>query len=232
MKHKILSLILAIFMAIPCVFALSACKEQPDDSSASTVYTVTEDEWKVNFNLTKGQATPITFAYSINKDAQSFADNSQPLQAITSYTINAVGENYGQNGSCILKVAPNAMSIEFYLDGVFREDESGTTPSSDPFYVGLTSSVMSYFPFENNYNDFTFDQTKRAYVAQNFTASVINESDISQTYDLYTKSAEVTFINGYLNTISIELAEDETFTQVYSSFVFTFSNINKTTVVG
>ena len=230
MKHKILSLVLALFMVIPCAFMLSACKEQSNDPT--TVYTVTEDEWKVNFNLTKSQVTPLSSGLSSGKTAQLFSSNSQPLQAITSYTINAVGENYGQHGSCTLKVAPNAMSIEFYLDGVLRDDESGITPSSDPFYVGLTSSVMSYFPFENNYNDFTFDQTKRAYVAQNFTVYVVNESNINETYPLHTKSAEVTFINGYLNTIAIELASDTTFAQIYSSFVFTFSNINKTTVVG
>jgi hypothetical protein len=122
------------------------------------------------------------------------------------------------------------MSIEFYLEGVFREDESGTTPSTDPFYVGLTSSVMSYFPFANNYDDFTYDSTKKAYVANNFTVAVVNEEDITDTYDLHTKKAEVSFVNGYLNTITIELAEDNTYANVYSSFVFTFSNINSTTV--
>ena len=43
------------------------------------------------------------------------------------------------------------------------------------------------------------------------------------------KPLEVSFINGYLNTITVELC-DETFENVYSSFVFTFSNINNTTV--
>ena len=234
MKKKFLSFILALIMVIPCVSMLSACLQDPPPEGPPTgaVYTVTEDEWKINFNLTKGQAPsqPQPLCTSSNKGNSLSLYSSQPLQAITSYTIDAVGVNYGINGSCCLKVAPNAMSIEFYLEGQFREDESGTTPSNDAFYIGLTSSVMSYFPFANNYNDFTFDETKNAYVAQNFTVAVINEEDITDTYDLYTKTAEVSFINGYLNTISIELAEDNTYTTVYSSFVFTFSDMNNTTV--
>ena len=42
-------------------------------------------------------------------------------------------------------------------------------------------------------------------------------------------NTEVKFVNGYLDTITVELCE-ETFTDVYASFVFTFSDINNTTV--
>lgn len=222
MKKRILCFLLAVCLILPCAFSLTACNDNPEVS-----YTVTEAQWKMNFNLTKGQTSASPSSVSDSDDVTDFSGN---LSAITSYTLSAVGINYGLNGSCELKVAPNGMSIEFYLEGVRREDESGVTPSSDPFYVGLTSSVMSYFPFKENYNDFTFDQTKNAYVAENFTTYVVNEEDIDDTYPLYTKIAEVTFRNGYLNTITIQLAEDTTYTDVYSSFVFTFTNINKTTV--
>ncbi len=238
MKKKFLSFVLAICMIIPCTFALTACDKNSSPANPpenpAVVYTVTEDEWKINFNLTKGQAQPqaepLACATLCQAQTQLPSSSSQPLTEITSYTIYAEGENCGETGTCLLKVASNAMSIEFYLEGTLREDESGTTLSNDPFYIGLTASVMSYFPFADNYDDFTFDQTKNAYVAQNFTSTVINEEDVNDTYDLYTKSAEVTFINGYLNTISIELCEDNTFEDVYSSFVFTFSDINSTTV--
>ena len=233
MKRKFLSFILAVIMVISCMSVLSACTQTPPaEPPTSAVYTVTEQEWKINFNLTKGQSQPSAqpLCATLNKGKAQLFSSTQPISAITSYTINAVGINYGTNGSCCLKVAPNAMSIEFYLEGAFRDDESGITPSSDPFYVGLTSSIMSYFPFANNYNDFTFDQTKNAYVASNFTVAVVNEENINETYDLHTKTAEVSFINGYLNTITIELAEDNTYQTIYSSFVFTFSNINSTTV--
>ena len=46
---------------------------------------------------------------------------------------------------------------------------------------------------------------------------------------MYTKSAEVSFVNGYLNKIEVELC-DQTFTDVYASYVFTFSDINNTIV--
>ena len=186
-------------------------------------YTVTEEEWRINFNLTKGQ----------NGVAPT---SSGQLTEITSYTIYAVGRNkLDENsdtwleGTCLLKVAPDAMSIEFYLGGELREDESGTYPSTDVFYNGLTTSIMMYFPFAEQYNDFTFDTTKNAYVAERLTSVLADEYDPSETYNLYTKTAEVTFINGYLNTVTVELC-DETFENVYSSFVFTFSNMNNTTV--
>ena len=122
------------------------------------------------------------------------------------------------------------MEMEFYLDGEFCPDESGKTPSSDPWYIGMTTMLKSYFPFSGRYNDFTFDETKNAYVAENLKSTVVDESDITQTYDLYNKKAEVTFVNGYLNTITVEMCEDETYENVYLSLVFTFSDINSTTV--
>ena len=56
MKKKILSLMLAIYFMLPCVFMLSACdNENPSDppETSAIVYTVTESEWEVNFNITK-----------------------------------------------------------------------------------------------------------------------------------------------------------------------------------
>ena len=90
--------------------------------------------------------------------------------------------------------------------------------------------LKSYFPFSGRYSDFTFDETQNAYVAQNLKSTVVDESDITQTYDLFNKKAEITFINGYLNTITVEMCDDETYENVYLSLVFTFSNINNTTV--
>ena len=58
---------------------------------------------------------------------------------------------------------------------------------------------------------------------------MVDDYDPSKQTPVYTKSAEVTFINGYLNTITVTLC-DLTFTEEFASFVFTFSNINKTTV--
>ncbi|MBQ8684812.1 MAG: hypothetical protein IJ514_01415, partial [Clostridia bacterium] len=210
-------------------------------------YTVTEDEWKINFNLTKGQAQvqalsraavgqaqaqTLSCANTKQAQAQLLSGNaSQPLAEITSYTLYAEGENAGTTGTSLLKVAPNAMSIEFYIGTTFREDESGTYGSSETLYQTLTKNIITYFPFGDNYNDFTFDQTKNAYVAQNLTSTMVDDYDPTKTSDIYTKNAEVTFVNGYLNTITVELC-DATFTDVYASFAFTFSDINNTTVGG
>ncbi len=225
MKKRLLSFILAICLIVPCVVSLTACTETEGD----VVYTVTEAQWKINFNLTKGQAQPLSVDEE-SQQVQLFAENfSQALPEITSYTIFADGENYGQEGTCLFKVAPNALSIEFRLGGVL-EDESGVFASSTNKYKGLTASIMSYFPFADHYGKFTFDQTKKAYVAENFVSTVVNEENINETYDIYTKSAEVTFRNGYLNTIAISLTEDNNYINVYSTFMFTFSNINNTVV--
>lgn len=220
MKNKFLCFILAICLMIPCVFMLTACETEPQ-----TVYTVTESEWEINFNITKtSQASPL----SVNL--------SKSLEEITSYTLRA--EGWAENGSFdeidqglgILKVAPNGMEMEFYINGELRTGESGKTPSSDPWYVGMTTMLKSYFPFSGRYNEFTYDEAKKAYVVENLKSTVVDESDITQTYDLYNKKAEVTFINGYLNTVTVEMCEDETYEHVYLSLVFTFSNINNTVV--
>ena len=226
MKKRILSLVLALCLVVPCVCAVSACK------SGATVYTVTESEWEINFNITKTptQAQTLSCSPFSNQTQVSSSNPLQSLAAITSYTLSAEGVSEGTEGSGLLKVAPNGMYMEFYLDGVFRPDESGTTPSSDPWYVGMTTMLKSYFPFSGRYNDFAFDQTKNAYVANNIVSTVINEEDITETYEIFNKKAEITFINGYLNTVSIELCSDNTFTNVYLSLTFTFSDINKTTV--
>lgn len=209
------------------MFTLFACDDA--EESSTTVYTVTESEWEVNFNITKTptQAQPLSCAVGDNQ-VRLFSNTS--LAEITSYTLRAEGVAYGEEGSGLLKVAPNGMYMEFYIDGVLRPDETGTFPSTDSFYIGMTTMLRSYLPFAGMYNNFTFDQTKKAYVAENLTSTVIDEEDITKTYDLFNKKAEITFINGYLNTVSIELCENNKFEDVYLSLVFTFSDINKTTV--
>ena len=88
---------------------------------------------------------------------------------------------------------------------------------------------MTYFPFGDSYDDFTFDETKNAYAAGELTAMMVDDYDPTDIEPVYTKDAEVTFVNGYLNTIKVTLC-DENFENEYASFVFTFTNINKTTV--
>ena len=187
---------------------------------SAVTYTVTEDEWKVNFRLTKGQqvAQPL-----------SFAERLSSVTEITSYTIYAVGENNGVEGTSLLKVAPNAMSIEFYIGTTLREDESGTYSNTDILYQSMSKNIMSYFPFENNYANFTYDEVKKAYVGQNITSLSYDEYNPNNVRYTYTKTAEVTFVNGYLNTVTVELCGQD-FGDTFASFVFTFSNINNTTV--
>ena len=224
---RFLSILLAICFVIPCALSLTACAK--DGGDGDIVYTVSEEEWEVNFNITKSKNSTLS-AINAGAKTQTFANTFATLDEITSYTLHAVGESEGVPGEGILKVAPNALSIEFYIDGELSEGETGVIPSSDPFYIGMTLMLKSYFPFSGRYDDFTFDETKNAYVASNLVSTVIDESDITNTYDLYNKKAEITFINGYLNTITVELCEDETYEYVYLSLVFTFSNINNTTV--
>ena len=219
MKKKFLSFILAMSFILPCTFILSACGKSSKDPS--TVYTVTESQWEINFDITKAptQNQPL----SVNL--------SNTLEEITSYTLYGEGEYYGQaSGTGLLKVAPNALYIEFYVEGELTGDKNGVTPNTDPFYIGITAMLRSFFPFSGKYNDFTYDETKKAYVAENFISTVVDEDDINDTYDLYTKSAEITFINGYLNTVSIVLCSDDTYQTAYAEYVFTFSDINKTIV--
>ena len=218
MKKKLFSFILAMSFILPCAFVLSACKKT--SKNPSVVYTVTESEWEINFNITKAnQSTPL----SVNL--------SETLEEITSYTLYGEGEYYGEaEGTGLLKVAPNALYIEFYVGGQLTGDKNGVTPNTDPFYVGITAMLRSFFPFSGKYDDFTYDETKKAYVAENFISTVVDEDDIEDTYDLYTKYAEITFINGYLNTVSIILCTDDTYQTAYAEYVFTFSDINKTIV--
>ena len=125
------------------------------------------------------------------------------------------------------------MYIEFYVNGVLEDgegDPTGTTPSTDALYTGLKAMLTSYFKFNGRYNDFTYDETKKAYIANNLTVVAQDQDDPTESIMLYNKVAEVTFINGYLNTISVEFCSDNTFSDVYLSLVFTFSDINKTTV--
>lgn len=235
MKKKLLSLVLAVCLIVPCTFALSAC----DNANSSTVYTVSESEWEINFNITKvnAQTHSQTVACSLLNDAKTqdvLNTVAQSLDEITSYTLSAIGTDYQDgtlNGSGVLKVAPNGLDMKFYLEGVLQEEQTKTIPNTDLQYIGLKTMLTSYFLFSGKYNLFTFDTTKNAYVAENLTVTVISEDDISKTYDLYNKAVEVTFINGYLNTISVEFC-DKTFEAetVYQTFVFTFSDINNTTV--
>lgn len=243
MKKKFLSFVLALCFMMPCAFMLSACGKEPPANSPENpaiVYTVTESEWEINFNITKApeqaqlQAEPLA-CMAMGGQVQLLSSSST-LDEITSYTLRAEGWAEGNeegemiDGLGILKVAPNGMEMEFYLEGEKRPDESGKTPSSDPWYIGMTTMLKSYFPFSGRYDDFTFDETKNAYVAQNLKSTVVDESNIDKTYDLFNKKAEIIFINGYLNTITVEMCEDETYENVYLSLVFTFSDINNTTV--
>lgn len=86
-----------------------------------------------------------------------------------------------------------------------------------------------FIPFAEYYDEFTFDETKKAYVAQNLTATVVDDYDITQTETIYHKTAEVSFINGYLNKVSFEMC-DPTFSEVMATFTFTFSDINNTSI--
>lgn len=143
----------------------------------------------------------------------------------------AEGVNVGIPGTALLKVDPNAMYIEFYNNGVKVEDDDfGIVYNTEVLYTTVLTNMMRFVPFSEYYNDFTFDQTKNAYVAENLTSTLVDDYNPNETEDIYTKNAEVSFVNGYLNTISIEICQDATFGDVVASFVFTFSNINNTTV--
>ena len=214
---KLLKGLMAMVLMFASVFTVAGCDK--DDNTPETSYTVTEEEWKINFNLTKGQSQAQPVAYNL----------SQEVTAITSYTLYAEGESAGETGTSLLKVDANAMSIEFKIRDTLREDESGTYANSDTLYQTLTRNIMTYFPFGDNYDDFTFDETKKAYVAEELTSIMVDDYDPTDEEPVYTKSAEVTFINGYLNTIKVTLC-DENFDEEYASFVFTFSNINNTIV--
>lgn len=220
MKKRLLSFVLAICLIIPCAFVFSAC-------SGKAVYTVSESEWELNFNITKVQNQ-----HTLLNKRQS----KQSLEQITSYTLSATGIDYQSReplyGSGVLNVAPNGLDMEFYLDDVLQEEQTKTIPNTDKQYIGLKAMLTSYFLFSGKYNEFTFDENENAYVAEDLTVSVTNEDDINDVDNLYNKKVEVTFINGYLHTISVEFC-DENFEAetVYQTFEFTFSDINNTIVV-
>lgn len=237
MKKKILSFILAICLIVPCAFLATACKNNDD---SAVVYTVSEDEWETNFKITQvGEQTQTqAVSYSLLNNSESRVvqtTSAKSLAEITSYTLSATGTDYQDEeplrGSGVLKVAPNGLDMTFYLNDVLQEEQTKVISNTDKQYIGLKATLTSYFLFSGKYNEFTFNKTKNAYIAENLTVSVVNEDDISQTLDLYNKKVEVTFINGYLNTISVEFC-DKNFAEdtVYQTFMFTFSDINNTTV--
>lgn len=219
--RKLVSILLAFCMCLSIGVVFAGCDKTPP----SVTYTVTEAEWKTNLNLTKGQQQPQTLSYGV----QSFA--SQPLTEITSYTVFAEGINAGIPGSALLKMAPNGMFVEFYVNGTFKESESGVFDNTNVLYQSVKINMMMLVPFADSYSQFTFDDTKNAYVAQNITSILVDDYDINNTETIYHKTAEVSFINGYLNTVSFEMT-DINFTETVATFTFTFSNINNTTVQG
>ncbi len=223
MKRRILSFILAMLMVIPCAINLTACKKEEDGGNGNAVYTVSEAEWDINFNITKSAptATPLS--------AQVYSNEPTGLAPITSYTLRGEGVSFGQQGWGILKLAPNGIDIEFWLDGKL-EDETQVLPNTDPFYVGMKLMLASYFPFSGKYNQFTYDSAKKVYTVERLKSTVINESDITEILDIYNKRVEIQFVNGYLSTVYVELCQDEEYGEPFSVLTFTFSNINNTTV--
>ena len=221
---KLLKSLMAIALMFSSLFAVAGCGK--DDDPPTTTYTVTEDEWKINLNLTKKQSQVQPVAYNLSKE----------ITTITSYTVNAEGVNAGTPGSALLKMAPNGMSIEFYVDGTLKASESGTFDSDNVLYESVKTNMMMFVPFAEYYDDFTFDETKKAYVAQNLTATLVDDYDTSKTETIYHKSAEVSFVNGVLKTVSFEMSDknsvenDNNFDNIIATFTFTFSDINNTTV--
>lgn len=244
MKKKILTFILAICVICPCAFLVTACKngndknEEPDDTAV--VYTVSEEEWETNFKIAqvKEQLQTQSVSFTLmNAEQVSMVHTAyaKSLAEITSYTLSATGTNIDGNdvinGSGVLKVAPNGLDMKFYLEEVLQEEQTKVIPNTDKQYIGLKATLTSYFKFSGKFNSFTFDETKNAYVAENLTVTVVDEDDVSKTLDLYNRKVEVTFINGYLNTISVELCgESFEANTVFQTFLFTFSDINNTTV--
>lgn len=221
---KILKGLMAMVLMFTSLFAVAGCGK--DDDPPATSYTVTEEEWKINLNLTKGQSQVQPVAYNL----------SQEVTSITSYTVRAEGVNAGIPGSAVLKMAPNGMSIEFYVNGTLKASETGTFDSNNVLYESVKTNMMMFVPFAEYYDDFTFDETKNAYVAQNLTATLVDDYDTSKTETIYHKSAEVSFVNGVLKTVYFQMSDknsvenDNNFDNIIATFTFTFSDINNTTV--
>lgn len=225
MKKKILSFVLAICLIATCMCVLTSCKES---EPPTTVYTVTEEVWKTNLNLTKSKPQAQTLScVSSSSQVQLFSSNT--FTGITSYTVFAEGVNSGIPGTALLKMCPNGMCIEFKINGTLKESESGFFENTNVLYESVKTNMTKFVPFAEYYDDFTFDETKKAYVAQNIMATIVDDYDITQTTTIYHKTAEVSFINGYLNTVSFEMC-DQTFSDVIATFTFTFSNINNTII--
>ena len=231
MKKKFLSFVLAICLLLPCAFALTACGENPpEDPPTATVYTVTEAEWKTNLNLTKSQvqAQTLSCASLCSNQVQLLSNSTQPLTEITSYTVRAEGVNDGKEGWGLVKMTSNGMYTEFYpnTNNVLQEENSGYFDKDSQMYQEMHINMIMLVPFDSSYSQFTYDENKKAYVGTNITSSLL-EDGISDP--IYHKTAEVSFVNGYLNTIYFEMT-DSTFTDVVATFTFTFSDINNTIV--
>ena len=157
MKKKFLSFVLAICLMIPCAFALTACGDNPpeDPPPSAVVYTVTEAEWKTNLNLTKNetQAQTLSCASLCSSQTQLLSNSIQPLTEITSYTVFAEGVNVGTPGSALLKMTPNGMYIEFYVNGTLKASESGTFDSDNVLYESVKTNMMMFVPFAEYYDD-------------------------------------------------------------------------------
>ena len=228
MKTRFLSFILAICTLTSCALTLSACGQTPPPTAT---YTVTETEWKTNLNLTRTTVQAQTLSCGLTEQNQPtlLSNPTQPLTEITSYTVFAEGVNAGTPGTALLKMTPNGMNIDFRVNGTVKESESGTFDKNNVLYQSVKTNMMMLVPFSNYYSAFTFDETKNAYVAQNITATVVDDYDLTKTTTIYHRTAEVSFVNGYLNTVSFVMT-DNTFTNDVATFTFTFSNINNTTI--
>lgn len=233
MKKKFLSFILAICLLVPCAFIFTACgdnppPEDPSDPPTTVVYTVSEAEWKTNMNLTKNQAEAQTLACAslCSSQVELLSTSTEPLTEITSYTVRAEGVNAGMPGWGLVKMTANGMYTEFYPNNLLEENHTGNFDNTTTMYQDMKFNMIMLVPFSNSYSQFTFDETKNAYVGTNITSSLV-EDGISDP--IYHRTAEVTFVNGYLNTIYFEMT-DSTFTDVVATFTFTFSDINNTTI--
>ena len=220
---KLVTIMLTICMCLSICAMFTACGNVPP---ATVTYTVTEDEWKTNFNLTNSSTQAQTLG---SASAGILLAGTTPVTQISSYTVYAEGVNAGTPGTALLKVAPNAMSIDFYVNGSRKESECGIFENTNVLYTSVTTNMKMFLPFANNYGDFTYDATKKAYVGQNITSIIVDDYDPTETSELYTKTAEAKFENGYIKTVSVEIC-DNTFTDVMATFTFTFSNVNNTTV--